>query len=136
MGIYLGIDTSNYTTSAAEYNSITGEFVNSRRLLPVKSGSIGLRQSDALFLHTKALPEIVDGASKLGNISAVGVSDRPRPLNDSYMPCFLAGVSAASAVSSALGVKLYKFSHQVNCSSPYLVSPARGCPISARCARI
>ena len=112
MGIYLGIDTSNYTTSAAEYNSITGEFVNSRRLLPVKSGSIGLRQSDALFLHTKALPEIVDGASKLGNISAVGVSDRPRPLNDSYMPCFLAGVSAASAVSSALGVKLYKFSHQ------------------------
>ena len=112
MGIYLGIDTSNYTTSAAEYNSITGEFVNSRRLLPVKAGSIGLRQSDALFLHTKALPEIVDGASKLGNISAVGVSDRPRPLNDSYMPCFLAGVSAASAVSSALGVKLYKFSHQ------------------------
>lgn len=112
MGIYLGIDTSNYTTSAAEYNSITGEFVNSRRLLPVKSGSIGLRQSDALFLHTKALPEIIDGASKLGKISAVGVSDRPRPLNDSYMPCFLAGVSAASAVSSALGVKLYKFSHQ------------------------
>lgn len=112
MGVYLGIDTSNYTTSAAELNSITGEYVNSRKLLPVKSGSIGLRQSDALFLHTKALPEIVDCASKLGNISAVGVSDRPRPLDDSYMPCFLAGVSAASAVSSALGVKLYKFSHQ------------------------
>ncbi len=112
MSVYLGIDTSNYTTSAAEYNSKTREFVNSRRLLPVKEGSIGLRQSDALFLHTKALPEILDGACKLGEIKAVGVSDRPRGLPDSYMPCFLAGVSAASAVSSALGVNLYKFSHQ------------------------
>lgn len=112
MGVYLGIDTSNYTTSAAEFNSETHEAVNSRRLLPVKEGSIGLRQSDALFLHTKALPEIIDGACKLGEISAVGVSDRPRGLDDSYMPCFLAGVSSASAISSALGVKLYKFSHQ------------------------
>ncbi len=112
MGVYLGIDTSNYTTSSAEYDNNSGEFINSRRLLSVNKGSIGLRQSDALFLHTKALPEIIENACKLGEISAVGVSDRPRPLDDSYMPCFLAGVSAASAISSALGVKLYKFSHQ------------------------
>ena len=112
MGVYLGIDTSNYTTSSAEYDNNSGEFINSRRLLSVNKGSIGLRQSDALFLHTKALPDIIENACKLGEISAVGVSDRPRPLDDSYMPCFLAGVSAASAISSALGVKLYKFSHQ------------------------
>ncbi len=112
MAVYLGIDTSNYTTSAAELDSDSHEIVNSRKLLPVKEGSIGLRQSEALFLHTKALPEIIEGACRLGSISAVGVSDRPRPLDDSYMPCFLAGVSSASAVSSALGVPLYKFSHQ------------------------
>lgn len=112
MGVYLGIDTSNYTTSSSEYDNNSGEFINSRRLLFVNKGSIGLRQSDALFLHTKALPDIIENACRLGKISAVGVSDRPRPFDDSYMPCFLAGVSAASAISTALGVKLYKFSHQ------------------------
>lgn len=113
MNRFLGIDTSNYTTSCACLYPETGEYVNSRRLLEVEKGKIGLRQSDALFLHTKALPEIIDNACKGdGRISAVGVSDRPRPLENSYMPCFLAGVSAASAIASALGVKLYKFSHQ------------------------
>lgn len=110
---FLGIDTSNYTTSCGCYTPSDGQYINSRRLLPVEMGSLGLRQSDALFLHTKALPEII-GAACVGDgqISAIGVSDKPRPLPDSYMPCFLAGVSAASAMSLALGVKLYKFSHQ------------------------
>ena len=113
MNRFLGIDTSNYTTSCACFYQESGKYVNSRRLLEVEKGKIGLRQSDALFLHTKALPEIIDNACKGdGNILAVGVSDRPRPLENSYMPCFLAGVSAASAIASALGVKLYKFSHQ------------------------
>ncbi len=112
MDFTIGIDTSNYTTSAAVFNPETKEFVNSRRLLPVSEGNIGLRQSEALFLHTKALPEIVENAVKGRKITAIGVSDRPRPLNDSYMPCFLAGVSVASAVSSVLGCKLHKFSHQ------------------------
>ncbi len=110
---FIGIDTSNYTTSCGCYTPENGLYINSRRLLPVEKGSLGLRQSDALFLHTKALPEIIENAcSGDGTISAIGVSDKPRPLPDSYMPCFLAGVSAASAMSSALGVKLYRFSHQ------------------------
>ena len=110
---FVGIDTSNYTTSCGVYVPENGTYINSRRLLSVESGNIGLRQSEALFMHTKALPEIVDNALKnCSDISAVGVSDRPRPLENSYMPCFLAGVSAASAMASALGVKLYKFSHQ------------------------
>lgn len=110
---FLGVDTSNYTTSCGCYTPSDGQYINSRRLLPVEMGSLGLRQSDALFLHTKALPEII-GAACVGDgqISAIGVSDKPRPLPDSYMPCFLAGVSVASAISSALGVKLYRFSHQ------------------------
>ncbi len=113
MKSYIGIDTSNYTTSCAVYTPDNSQYINSRRLLPVEKGSIGLRQSDALFHHTKALPEIIDNALKgVGEIKAIGVSDRPRPLTDSYMPCFLAGVSAASAISSATGAKLYKFSHQ------------------------
>ena len=113
MNRYLGIDTSNYTTSCALYAPENGEYINSRRLLPVNEGSIGLRQSDALFHHTKALPEIIKNACiNIDNIKAVGVSDRPRPLEDSYMPCFLAGVSAASAISSTTGIPLYKFSHQ------------------------
>ena len=113
MNSFIGIDTSNYTTSCAVFCPENGQYVNSRRLLPVEKGNIGLRQSDVLFHHTKALPEIIDNACKgIGDIKAIGVSDRPRPLENSYMPCFLAGVSAASAISSATGIKLYKFSHQ------------------------
>ncbi|MBO5745780.1 MAG: peptidase M22 [Clostridia bacterium] len=112
MGRYLGIDTSNYTTSAARFDSESRDFVNSRRLLPVEKGSIGLRQSDALFHHTKALPEIISAACDGSYIDAIGVSDKPRAVEGSYMPCFLAGVSAASAIASATGTKLYKFSHQ------------------------
>ena len=113
MNSYLGIDTSNYTTSCSVYLPEISKYINSRRLLPVESGSIGLRQSDALFHHTRALPEIIDKACVgIEALSAIGVSDRPRPLADSYMPCFLAGVSAASAISSAMGIPLYRFSHQ------------------------
>ena len=60
MGLYLGIDTSNYTTSVAVYDSVSKQVVQSKRLLPVKSGELGLRQSDALFHHTVALPELVE----------------------------------------------------------------------------
>ena len=113
MPFFLGIDTSNYTTSAALFNTETGEVVNSKRLLPVASGQKGLRQSDALFLHTKALPEILGKAMiDSPEISAFGVSDRPRDLEGSYMPCFLAGVSAATSAALARNVPLYRFSHQ------------------------
>ena len=112
MSIVLGIDTSNYTTSAATFNSSTGEYINSRQLLAVKSGEVGLRQSDALFQHVKNLPEIVNTAVSSQKIDAIGVSDRPRALDDSYMPVFLAGVSVAESISAAMGVPIYKFSHQ------------------------
>ncbi|MFR6092080.1 MAG: glycoprotease [Faecalibacterium prausnitzii] len=77
-----------------------------KRFLPVKEGQLGLRQSDALFHHTAALPAMMaelGGEFDLTKISAVGVSEKPRPVEGSYMPCFLAGVSAAEAFALARG---------------------------------
>lgn len=45
--IALGIDTSNYTTSAAWFDGETGE--NCGRLLTVKSGELGLRSQMRCF---------------------------------------------------------------------------------------
>lgn len=117
--LILGIDTSNYTTSAALCN-LEGEIIlNLKKLLPVKEGERGLRQSDALFAHTKNLPEIMD---KLGafldehyperRIAAVGYSSTPRDVEGSYMPCFLSGIATAAAISATQGCPSYAFSHQ------------------------
>lgn len=107
----LGIDTSNYTTSAAVFDGV--KMAGAKKLLPVEKGKLGLRQSDAVFYHVRQLPEILE-ALPFGSteISAVGVSNRPRSMEGSYMPCFLAGCCAAKAVSLSLSVPLYTFSHQ------------------------
>lgn len=115
MSIFLGIDTSNYTTSTAIFDSNTGKFFQQKRLLPVKPGELGLRQSDAVFHHTAQLhllfSELVkDIDSK--DIAAIGASSRPRPVDGSYMPCFTVGENTAKILSSALKVPLYTFSHQ------------------------
>ena len=109
----IGIDTSNYTTSIAYFDGETGE--NCSRLLPVKPGELGLRQSDAVFAHTKSLPELsgrLFSNSEVGKITAVGVSTRPRAVEGSYMPCFMVGYSHAKLLSDALGVPLIEVSHQ------------------------
>lgn len=114
MSVYLGIDTSNYTTSVAVYDSDNNRLIQKRKLLPVKKGALGLRQSDALFHHTVQLPELFKElfSEFSGKIDGVCVSTRPRSQEGSYMPCFLAGVSAAHAIASANGIPLYRFSHQ------------------------
>ena len=109
----IGIDTSNYTTSIAYFDGETGE--NCSRLLPVKPGELGLRQSDAVFAHTKSLPELsgrLFSNFEVGKITAVGVSTRPRAVEGSYMPCFMVGYSHAKLLSDALGVPLIEVSHQ------------------------
>ncbi len=112
MADILGIDTSNYTTSAALLRS--GKMYQGKKLLPVKRGELGLRQSDAVFHHVAQLPEVLDALPFSGSeIAAVGVSDRPRSVKGSYMPCFLAGVAAAAAAAKARNVPLYRFSHQM-----------------------
>ena len=109
----IGIDTSNYTTSIAFFDGEGGE--NCSRLLPVRQGELGLRQSDAVFAHIKSLPELsgrLFSHIQKDAITAVGVSTRPRAVEGSYMPCFLAGVSAATAFAQARGIPLIHTTHQ------------------------
>ena len=110
----LGLDTSNYTTSAALFDGQEG--VNRSRLLEVRPGELGLRQGDTLFQHIKRLPELLRGLSEEGRpngpLRAVGASTRPRNVEGSYMPCFLAGASFGEAMAHVLGVPFYAFSHQ------------------------
>ena len=110
----LGIDTSNYTTSAAVYRE-DGTGRNSSRLLDVEKGGVGLRQSDALFQHVKRLPERFSDLREAGfltEITAVGASTQPRAVEGSYMPCFLAGTSQGQVLAETLQVPFYGFSHQ------------------------
>ena len=109
----IGIDTSNYTTSIAFFDGADG--VNCSRLLPVKQGELGLRQSDAVFAHIKSLPELsgrLFSHVRAEEITAVGVSTRPRAVEGSYMPCFMVGYSHAKMLSDALKVPLIEVSHQ------------------------
>lgn len=114
MAAYLGIDTSNYTTSVAMYDSESCEIVQQKRLLPVKEGAIGQRQSDAVFGHVKALGDITEALMN-GKTSPVALacSVSPRDEVGSYMPCFLSGKMAAKVTASVANIPLYETSHQV-----------------------
>lgn len=113
---YIGIDTSNYTTSASLFDAEACRFVsNVKQLLSVETGERGLRQSDAVFAHIKNLPSVTEAAfAKLtvSELAAVGVSATPRDVDGSYMPCFLSGVAAASTLANGAGKPLHTFSHQ------------------------
>jgi len=76
---------------------------------------LGLRQSDAVFSHTKSLPELsgrLFSHIDASQITAVGVSTQPRAVDGSYMPCFMVGYSHAKMLSDALSVPLFTCSHQ------------------------
>ena len=113
---FLGVDTSNYTTSLAAADPEGRVIFNLKAPLPVRAGACGLRQSDAVFAHVKNLPALFRHAGEiLGDrfrVTAVGVSTRPRPLADSYMPCFLSGMAAAESFAVGAGVRVLPFSHQ------------------------
>ncbi len=127
MPVFLGIDTSNYTTSAALYDSDSGKLLQKKKLLPVKEGELGLRQADAVFAHVKQLGGIVEELRGEAGapIDAVGVSFRPRDAEGSYMPCFMVGETAAMVASAAMGVPLYRFSHQAGHVAAALFSSGR-----------
>ena len=113
--VAFGFDTSNYTTSVSII-SLDGELIaNIKRPLTVKAGERGLRQSDALFAHVKNMPDALKEAEEYlcdKQVVAIGVSERPRNLEGSYMPCFLAGVNTATAASIVSKAPLYRYSHQ------------------------
>ena len=112
----LGIDTSNYTTSAALYNISKKQVVQKRKLLPVPKGQCGLRQSEAVFHHTAQLhlliKELFSEITPQPIIMAIGASNRPRNEDGSYMPCFTVGMNCADILGSVLNVPVYSFSHQ------------------------
>ena len=113
MSLCIGFDTSNYTTSAALFDGALAE--NRGRLLTVPDGTLGLRQSDAVFQHVKRLHLMVQELEQqvgFGKIKAVGASIKPREAEDSYMPCFLVGEGQGRALAAVLGVPFYPCSHQ------------------------
>ncbi|MCL1982648.1 MAG: hypothetical protein FWG53_06160 [Clostridiales bacterium] len=112
--LVLGIDTSNYKTSVAVVSSSGETVLDLREPLAVKAGERGLRQSHALFQHLEALPRLIGEAvaGKGGRFVAVSVSTRPRPVDSSYMPVFKAGENIATVFSHALGIPIFRFSHQ------------------------
>lgn len=123
----LGIDTSNYTTSAAVWQPGQDRLTTAGRLLPVKDGAIGLQQSEAVFLHTRQLPDLVEQALRESGaaVSCVGVSSRPRDAEGSYMPCFLVGAACARTAAAAAGVPLFETSHQAGHIAAALCSTGR-----------
>lgn len=117
MSKFLGLDTSNYTSSSAIFDKDSLEIFHKKKLLPVKHGELGLRQSDAVFSHVKTIPYIImelfaNLKCEPSQIKAIGVSDRPCDREDSYMPCFSVGEAIAKSIAAVLGVKCYSFTHQ------------------------
>ena len=110
---FLGIDTSNYTSSCAIYNKDEDSFVSLKKLLPVNDGQLGLRQSDAVFHHTRNLPPLLyELVSNCDEISCVSASFAPCDREGSYMPCFSVGQGFGKVLSGAYKAKYYEFSHQ------------------------
>ncbi len=115
--LFLGIDTSNYTTSTAICDESGIVLLNCKIPLPVAEGARGLRQSDAVFHHVRNLPDAADAYRKVlcqtdGFLTAVGCSYAPRDTEGSYMPCFLAGIAAAEYAAATADLPLYRVSHQ------------------------
>jgi N6-L-threonylcarbamoyladenine synthase len=113
-GAALGIDTSCYTTSAAIARD-SEIIANCRRLLSVKDGARGMRQSEMVFQHVNRLSAVIEEAimsAGKARIEAVCASTRPRPVQGSYMPAFAVGEGHGRAIAAALGVPFFATSHQ------------------------
>ena len=113
--IVIGLDTSCYTTSVAAV-TVEGQVLAScRKLLPVKEGERGLRQSEAVFIHVRQLPERLEelgGYVKGHQIVAVCASRQPRDEEESYMPVFQVGDAHARGLAAMLGVPCFASTHQ------------------------
>lgn len=109
----LGIDTSCYTTSVSLVDADDRILLDERKMLAVKPGQRGLRQSEAFYQHVLNLPGLFEkAAGHRSAIASICVSTQPRNIPDSYMPVFIAGLSFARSLSSFLDVPLVTCSHQ------------------------
>ena len=111
--IVLGLDTSCYTTSAA-FAREGGGWSSYRRLLEVRAGDRGLRQSEAVFAHTRQLPDLISRLLQETEepVGAVCASVSPADGDDSYMPVFRVGAGYGRALASALQVPFFTTTHQ------------------------
>ena len=111
--ICLGIDTSNYTTSVALADD-QGTLHSERQLLPVKTGEVGLRQNEAVFLHNRQLPGLLEQLFSKAPTrpDCVCASVAPRADEASYMPVFLVGAGTGRAIAAALGIPFFETNHQ------------------------
>ena len=112
----LGLDTSCYTTSVALVDG-GGLVYDGRTPLEVSPGTVGLRQSDAVFQHVRNSPALIEEALRVAEqrglrVGAVGASAWPRRAQGSYMPVFLAGSGFGRAVSASLRTPYIEVSHQ------------------------
>ena len=113
--VVLGFDTSCYTTSVAAVDLAGRPVASCRRLLPVPSGERGLRQSEAVFIHVRQLPVLMEELAQRirgCTIAAVCASIQPRDEQGSYMPVFQAGDAQARGVAALLGVPCFASNHQ------------------------
>jgi len=114
--VYIGIDTSCYTTSLFFMDRQGQKAAEARRILKVKPGGCGLQQSEMLYQHTRNLPELMEEAAQGHSftVKGIGVSAKPRPREDSYMPAFLAGLGFARSLAALYHIPLWQISHQEN----------------------
>ncbi len=113
--MFLGIDTSCYTTSLAVVDGNNNLLADYRRLLDVKKGRLGMAQSEMFFAHSHSFPELLGLLFKeieAGSLKGIAVSSRPRPQENSYMPVFRAGENMAKVISQSLSLPLFFTSHQ------------------------
>ena len=114
--VYLGIDTSCYTTSLFFMDRQGEKVAEARHILKVKPGGCGLQQSEMLYQHIRNLPELMEEAMQEQDFSllGIGVSAKPRPREESYMPAFLAGLGFARSLAALHHIPLWQISHQEN----------------------
>jgi len=118
MQIYVGIDTSCYTTSVAFIDSNGRLLADARRLLQVAPGKRGLAQAEMVFQHVRNLPEVFAAAAAEipagAKYGGVAVSACPRDVAGSYMPVFLVGRGMARILAESHNIALHEISHQLN----------------------
>lgn len=115
MDLFLGIDTSCYTTSLAVVDGEGNLLSEARRLLHTPQGGRGLAQNEAVFQHVNNLPELFAQISAevcVQQLRGIAASIRPRPVEGSYMPVFRVARSYGKSLSVLLGVPFTGTSHQ------------------------
>lgn len=112
--LFLGIDTSYYTTSLALVDQSGRLLEDRRRPLRVAPGERGVAPPEAVWSHLKALPEEAEELLRTygPRIAAVAASVKPRPVEGAYLPPFKVSEGFGRTVAAALGVPFYPTTHQ------------------------